>query len=86
MVQNKVLAWVGGALIVIVCLLALVSLPPKMGVALPTQNSGDALWHLPKFAENGWFIHASNGRVRLCNVKDASIKGERKGPTCTHWE
>ena len=27
-----------------------------------TQSTGDALWHLPKFGEQGWFIHAQGER------------------------
>ena len=52
----------------------------------PSAQGGDALWHLPKFAENGWFIHAHNGRVRACNMDQASIVGERPGPRCSNWE
>ena len=34
----------------------------------PPMQSGDALWHLPQFSDKGWFLHASNGRVRACNM------------------
>ena len=51
-----------------------------------SQQSGDALWHLPKFGELGWFIHASNGRVRACNMDKASVIGEKQGPRCSNWE
>lgn len=51
-----------------------------------SQQSGDALWHLPKFGEQGWFIHASNGRVRACNMDKASVIGEKQGPRCSNWE
>ena len=51
-----------------------------------SQQSGDALWHLPKFGEQGWFIHASNGRVRACNMDKASVVGEKQGPRCSNWE
>ena len=49
------------------------------------QNGSDALWHLPKFGELGWFIHASNGKVRACNMDKASVVGERQGPRCSEW-
>jgi hypothetical protein len=29
----------------------------------PPAPSGEALWHLPKFSETGWFLHNNNGRV-----------------------
>lgn len=48
--------------------------------------SGDALWHLPSFGEQGWFIHASNGKVRACNMNKASVIGERTAPRCSSWE
>ncbi len=51
-----------------------------------TQNGGDALWHLPKFGEQGWFIHAHNGKVRACNMDKASVIGEKAGPRCSNWE
>ena len=50
------------------------------------QGSGDALWHLPKFGELGWFIHAHNGKVRACNMDKASVVGEKPGPRCSNWE
>ena len=28
--------------------------------APPSVQSGDARWHLPKFGEQGWFLHAKN--------------------------
>lgn len=49
------------------------------------QNGSDALWHLPKFGEQGWFIHASNGKVRVCNMDQSSVIGERQGPRCSDW-
>lgn len=52
----------------------------------PNQLGGDALWHLPKFGEDGWFIHAHNGSVRVCNMNNASIIGNRQGPKCSNWE
>ena len=51
-----------------------------------TQSTGDALWHLPKFGEQGWFIHAHNGKVRACNMDKASVIGSRAGPRCSNWE
>ena len=51
-----------------------------------TQGGGDALWHLPKFGEQGWFIHAHNGRVRACNMDKASVIGEKAGPRCSNWD
>lgn len=51
-----------------------------------TQGGADALWHLPKFGEQGWFIHAHSGKVRACNMDKTSIVGERPGPRCSNWE
>jgi len=51
----------------------------------PSANSGDALWHLPKFGESGWFLHANNGRVRACNMGKVSVVGERAAPRCSKW-
>ena len=51
----------------------------------PPMQSGDALWHLPKFGEQGWFLHASNGRVRACNMDKASVVGERPAPRYSEW-
>ena len=53
--------------------------------APPSSQSGDALWHLPKFGELGWFLHASNGRVRVCNMDKVSVVGERAAPRCSNW-
>ena len=47
------------------------------------QAGGDALWHLPKFGEQGWFIHAHNGKVRACNMDRASVVGDKQGPRCS---
>ena len=52
----------------------------------PSSQSGDALWHLPKFGQNGWFLHAHNGQVRACNMDKASVVGARPGPRCSNWE
>ena len=41
--------------------------------APPSVQSGDALWHLPRFGEQGWFLHANNGRVRACNMDKVSV-------------
>ncbi|MDB0059845.1 hypothetical protein N9E97_00520 [Planktomarina sp.] len=54
--------------------------------APPGAQSGDALWHLPKFGNDGWFLHASNGRVRACNVNNVSVVGAKPGPRCSGWE
>jgi hypothetical protein len=51
-----------------------------------TQGGGDALWHLPKFGEQGWFIHAHNGNVRACNMDKTSVIGAKAGPRCSNWE
>ena len=51
-----------------------------------TQDGGDALWHLPKFGEQGWFLHAHNGKVRACNMDKASVVGEKPGPRCSNWQ
>ena len=53
--------------------------------APPSVHSGDALWHLPRFGEQGWFLHANNGRVRACNMDKVSVVGERAAPRCTLW-
>ena len=53
--------------------------------APPSQQSGDALWHLPRFGEDGWFLHANNGRVRACNMDKVSVVGERSAPRCSKW-
>ena len=52
----------------------------------PSVQGGDALWHLPKFGESGWFLHAHNGRVRACNMDQTSVIGEKPGPRCSNWE
>ena len=53
--------------------------------APPSGQSGDALWHLPKFGEQGWFLYANNGRVRACNMDKVSVVGERAAPRCSKW-
>jgi len=53
--------------------------------APPSANLGDALWHLPKFGEQGWFLHANNGRVRDCNMDKVSVVDERTAPRCSKW-
>ena len=53
--------------------------------APPSVQSGDALWHLPRFGEQGWFLHANNGRVRACNMDKVSVVGERPAPRCSKW-
>ena len=60
--------------------------PANAQMGPSTQGSGDALWHLPKFGEQGWFLHAHNGKVRACNMDKASVVGERPGPRCSGWE
>ena len=51
----------------------------------PPMQSGDALWHLPVFGEDGWFLHASNGKVRACNMDKVSVVSEKPGPRCSNW-
>ena len=53
--------------------------------APPSVQSGDALWHLPKFGEQGWFLHANRGRVRACNMDKVSVVGARTAPRCSKW-
>ena len=53
--------------------------------APPSVQSGDGLWHLPRFGEQGWFLHANNGRVRACNMDKVSVVGERPAPRCSKW-
>ncbi len=52
----------------------------------PPVQAGDSLWHLPKFGDDGWFLHASDGRVRACNMDQVSVIGDKAGPRCSHWE
>lgn len=49
-------------------------------------TGGDALWHLPRFGETGWFLHAYNGKVRACNMDKVSVVGDRSGPRCSAWQ
>ena len=58
---------------------------PTLSSAPPSGQSGDALWHLPRFGEQGWFLHANNGRVRACNMDKVSVVGERAAPRCSKW-
>ena len=51
----------------------------------PSANSGDALGHLPKCSEQGWFLHANSGRGRACNMDKVSVVGERIAPRCSKW-
>ena len=53
--------------------------------APPGVQSGDGPWHRPRFGEQGWFLHANNGRVRACNMDKVSVVGERTAPRCTKW-
>jgi hypothetical protein len=53
--------------------------------APPGGQSGDALWHLTRFGEQGWFLPANNGRVRACNMDKVSVVGERAAPRCSKW-
>ena len=53
--------------------------------APPSVQTGDALWHLPRFGEQGWFLHANNGRVRACNMDKVSVVSERAAPRCSKW-
>ena len=53
--------------------------------APPSIQSGDALWHLPRLGEQGWFLHANNGRVRACNMDKVSVVGLRPAPRCSKW-
>ena len=81
----------GAALVSIGTLIGLMSNQNNHGLAQAQmgpsgQGSGDALWHLPKFGEQGWFIHAHNGQVRACNMDKASVVGEKQGPRCSNWE
>ena len=59
--------------------------PASAQFAPPGTQSGDALWHLPRFGEQGWFLHANNGRVRACNMDKVSVAGERPAPRCSKW-
>ena len=40
-------------------------------------EGNDALWHLPTFANDGWFVHASNGRVKACNMDKVSVVADK---------
>ena len=60
---------------------------PAIAQMGPSMQGGcDALWHLPKFGEQGWFLHAHNGKVRACNMDKASVIGDKPGPRCSDWE
>ena len=61
-------------------------LPVNAQMGPSSQSGGDALWHLPKFGEQGWFIHAHNGKVRACNMDKASVVGDKQGPRCSSWD
>ena len=63
-----------------------VTIKPVNAQSGPSTTSGDALWHLPKFGEQGWFIHAHNGMVRACNMDKASVVGDKQGPRCSNWQ
>lgn len=71
---------VGGALVV-----SSVDNSANAQFAPPSGQSGDALWHLPKFGESGWFLHANNGCVRACNMDKVSVVGKRTAPRCSKW-
>ena len=80
----------GAALVGIVTVIGAVSSNTTDGranaqPAPPSAQSGDALWHLPRFGEQGWFLHANNGRVRACNLDKVSVIGERAAPRCSKW-
>jgi hypothetical protein len=51
-------------------------------VAQPRVQSGDALWHLTRFGEQGWFLHANDGLVRTRNTDKVSVVGECTAPSC----
>ena len=75
-------------LIALALAIAFLTQPHRTLVAqqAPNTSGGDALWHLPKFGEDGWFIHAHSGKVRVCNMNKASVVGDRNGPKCSNWE
>ena len=79
----------GAALVGIGTIIGALSTNTTNGIAnaqfAPPMQSGDALWHLPKFGEQGWFLHANNGRVRACNMDKVSVVGERAAPRCSKW-
>jgi hypothetical protein len=54
------------------------------GVKVPVAGN-DVLLTMPVLADKGWFLHASNGRVRACSADGASIAGDRPGPKCSRW-
>lgn len=80
----------GAALVAIGTLIGALSSDNPNGAAFaqfaPPSHSGDALWHLPKFGDSGWFLHASNGRVRACNMDKVSVVKEKPGPRCSNWK
>ena len=81
----------GAALVGMGALIGLMSNKSDYGLAQAQmgpsiQGGGDALWHLPKFGEQGWFLHAHNGKVRACNMDKTSVVGEKPGPRCSNWE
>ena len=80
---------IGAALVGVGAVIGTLSSNNLSGAAIaqfaPPATSGDALWHLPKFGESGWFLHANNGRVRACNMDKVSVIGERPAPRCSKW-
>ena len=79
----------GAALVSIGTVIGALSSDNNKGTAnaqfAPPMQSGDALWHLPKFGDKGWFLHANSGRVRACNMDKVSVVGVRTAPRCSKW-
>ena len=53
--------------------------------ARPGVQSGDALWHLPRFGEQRRFLYANNGRGRACNMDTVTVVSDRPTPRCLKW-
>jgi hypothetical protein len=53
--------------------------------APPRAQSGDALWHLPRFGEQRWFLYANSGRGRTCNMDKVTVVSDRPTPRCLKW-
>ena len=51
--------------------------------AKPRFQSDDALWYLPNFDEQVWFLHVNNGRVLACNMDKVSVVSERAARRCS---
>ena len=80
----------GAALVGIVTVIGAVSSNTTDGranaqPAPPSAQSGDALWHLPRFGEQRRFLYANSGRGRACNMDTVTVVSDRPTPRCLKW-